>query len=1216
MAVRLTGTFYDINGAEYQVDIHDADFVGSATSFDVKYCRISYDSDKNDDPTSPIIGSRADVGMTVPEGDTTLETFITDFADGEENRFFVEISKVLTSLVVWRGILTPDFAGEEDTAPLYVFKVSAVCGLATLKKKPYHDGSAIYTGIERLTKHTTKALSKIVHTDTFWNGTDVFLKTAVDWWSVSMASGADDDALFQGGVDNSVFYDYKTQGGVDKDVLTSWDVLWHILKSFNCRIFQVEGVWWVEQIPYRTASPYYTRHYEKDGDFIASATNSGANVIDQTRTGAKLATMNYDFLPALEKATVNYDVKIRRNFLNGQNLSSGFDTINFDQNISSNGGDAICRIKGQISFGVKNLSYSGGANDVLFLIPNFRLKIGANYLKRPYTISNFNAQLGPLEWTTTASDVVTIPHNLGVVPAVGSQVNGTINFEILAPALPSDGDDNQFLIEVQDMAKWNGSGVSNSEFQIFWSASNLFLEIYDDGTPIISEDQVEYNATNPDEYSEIYETTVRLGTATLSNSAGRLFRWTGAAWVIATDWGQGVGTRNKALGDLLALNILNARLTPLRRLNGTLLGDFRMFRLIQTSDGKKWMFANATWDIGGNTLQGTWFQLDYGTAGVSATPIKKKVIPNGPTYPPIPDPTNPTGLTNTSSGFNINPAPTVLAPVSYNQLDGEIDEGDTVTSIPIKTASAGNEFLAGDGVTLVNPYTGEFQTFEIATAPAAGATSLSVTSEVSSYDFPEDSYLVVKQNAYSFRLPQGTAEGQILRWDNVLEEWEVYSGSTDGHVLTWDTTNGWQGEAGSGGGNYQTLRDDGTDKTQRAAINFVDSSVISFSLNDDAGNNETEVSANVVDGSITTVKIADANVTTAKIADSNVTTAKIADSNVTTAKIADDAVTYAKIQNVVNNNRVLGRVSGANGVVEELTAAQMQTLLGFLDGALTANRIPYASDANTLIDTANLVWFNGTQEIMISGGASLDARFAHRATGNIAGDSRMIHGENNVSGTYEIRLVNTRNVSNTGNSKLTLQTGGASAGDPFIFFVVASASNDWSLGVDNSDSDKLKITPKSTAPGSVANSGLIITSAATPKFGFNIDAPGRDVDMAGVLRTKQYVLVQNNPTVGAAGVGLGTGGVINAISGTNNGFYITFTSGTAPTNNGALFTITFQTSFTTEHYPVFVHGNAATANEFSKFVFDGFAPGTIKMKANGTLSENTSYRLHFLTVGL
>lgn len=1214
MAVRLTGSFYDINGAEYRVDIHDADFVGSSSSFGVKYCRINYDSDKNDDTNSPIIGSRAEVGMEVPVDDSTLVTFIDDFAEGAEDRFFLEVTKVLTSLVVWRGILTPDFAGDEDTAPVFVFNVSAVCGIATLKKKPYHDGSAIYTGIDRLTKHLTRALSKIIHTDVFWGSSDIFLKTSVDWWATSMSSGADDDALFQGGVDNATFYDYKTQGGVDDDVLSCYDVLWHILKSFNCRIYQNEGVWWVEQIPYRTASPYYTRHYEKDGDFIASTTNSGANVIDQTRTGAKLATMNYDFLPALEKVEVNYDVKIRRNFLNGQNLTSGADTINFDQNISSNGGDATCRIKGQISFGVKNISYSGGANDVLFLIPNFRLKIGSNYLKRSYSISNFTAQVDPPEWTATASDVVAIPHNIGTVPVVGSQVNGTISFEILAPALPSDGDDNQFLMEVQDMAKWNGSGVSNSEFQIFWSASNLFLEFYDDGTPVVSEDQVLYTANNPDVFSEVYQTTIRIGTATLPNSAGRVMRWNGSIWVLADLWGQGVATRDKYLGDLLALNILNARLTPLRRLNGSLLGDFRVHRLIQTSDGSKWMFANMQWDLGQNNLQGVWFQLDYGTAGVSATPIKKKVIPNGPTYPPTTDPTIPTGLTNTSSGFSINPAPTVLAPVAYNQLDGEIDEGDTVTSIPIKTASTGVEFLAGDGVTLVNPYTGEFQTFTISTAPGVGDTSLSLSSTAALYDFPEDSYLVVKQNAYSFRLPQGTAEGQILRWDNTAEEWEVYSGTTDGHVLTWDTTNGWQAEAG-GGGFYQTLRDDGTDKTQRAAINFVDSTRISFALNDDAGSNETEVSADIVDGSVITVKLADSNVTTAKIADSNVTTAKIADLNVTTAKIADDAVTYAKIQNVANNNRILGRVSGAGGNVEELTAAQMQTLLGYIDGALTATRIPYASDANTLTDSANLQWLNGTQEIMIAGGASLDARYAHRATDNIAGDSKMIHGENNVSGTYEIRLVNTRNVLSTGHSKVTLQTGGASAGDPFVFFVVASASNDWSLGVDNSDSDKFKLTPKSTAPGSVANSGIIVTSAATALVGINLDGPAYPLDVNGRARSTQLLNTTANPTAGALQAGMGTGGSVDFLLGTNNGFFLTFTVGTAPTADSNLFKITLNTAFPGTYYPVFSQINKNAARDYNKIYLSAFDNTSLTLAVDGTLSASTQYSFNFSFFG-
>lgn len=44
-------------------------------------------------------------------------------------------------------------------------------------------------------------------------------------------------------------------------------------------------------------------------------------------------------------------------------------------------------------------------------------------------------------------------------------------------------------------------------------------------------------------------------------------------------------------------------------------------------------------------------------------------------------------------------------------------------------------------------------------------------------------------------------------------------------------------------------------------------------------------------------------------------------------------VTYAKIQNVVADERILGRVSGADGVVEELTKAQVLTMLNIADGA-------------------------------------------------------------------------------------------------------------------------------------------------------------------------------------------------------------------------------------------------------------------------------------------
>ncbi|MDP7367681.1 MAG: hypothetical protein QGH83_10540 [Candidatus Pacebacteria bacterium] len=63
--------------------------------------------------------------------------------------------------------------------------------------------------------------------------------------------------------------------------------------------------------------------------------------------------------------------------------------------------------------------------------------------------------------------------------------------------------------------------------------------------------------------------------------------------------------------------------------------------------------------------------------------------------------------------------------------------------------------------------------------------------------------------------------------------------------------------------------------------------------------------------------------------------------------IADDAITYAKIQNVAADERILGRVSGANGVIEELTKAQVLTFVNVEDGA-TADQS--ASEIKTLLE--------------------------------------------------------------------------------------------------------------------------------------------------------------------------------------------------------------------------------------------------------------------------
>ena len=63
--------------------------------------------------------------------------------------------------------------------------------------------------------------------------------------------------------------------------------------------------------------------------------------------------------------------------------------------------------------------------------------------------------------------------------------------------------------------------------------------------------------------------------------------------------------------------------------------------------------------------------------------------------------------------------------------------------------------------------------------------------------------------------------------------------------------------------------------------------------------------------------------------------------------IAIDAVTYAKMQNVVDDERILGRVSGANGVVEELTKNEVLTMINVANGAdVTGSNSPQAHTAS------------------------------------------------------------------------------------------------------------------------------------------------------------------------------------------------------------------------------------------------------------------------------
>lgn len=76
---------------------------------------------------------------------------------------------------------------------------------------------------------------------------------------------------------------------------------------------------------------------------------------------------------------------------------------------------------------------------------------------------------------------------------------------------------------------------------------------------------------------------------------------------------------------------------------------------------------------------------------------------------------------------------------------------------------------------------------------------------------------------------------------------------------------------------------------------------------------------------------------------------------VETAKILDDNVTYAKIQDVVADDVVLGRISGAGGVIEEITTTQLTVLIDEFTDALSG-AVPASGGGTTKFLRADQTW--------------------------------------------------------------------------------------------------------------------------------------------------------------------------------------------------------------------------------------------------------------------
>ena len=113
------------------------------------------------------------------------------------------------------------------------------------------------------------------------------------------------------------------------------------------------------------------------------------------------------------------------------------------------------------------------------------------------------------------------------------------------------------------------------------------------------------------------------------------------------------------------------------------------------------------------------------------------------------------------------------------------------------------------------------------------------------------------------------------------------------------------------------------------------------------------------------------------LADNAVDSEHYTDGSIDTAHIADDQVTYAKVQNVSATNRILGRDSDGAGVIEEITPANIRTMINVenaadvtdaanvktaLGGAIGSNALQIGNGDTTTTFPGNVV-ITGTQTV-------------------------------------------------------------------------------------------------------------------------------------------------------------------------------------------------------------------------------------------------------------